>query len=147
MEIRPYRPSDVARLYAIDRAAFPPALAWSLAELRHFLGQPRGRTLVAEDGGEIVAFVTGSLAEPLVGHIATLDVLPAWQGRRVGSQLLAELERWLWSQGAERIALETPASQEGAHGFYARQGYATVGRLPHYYGRRRDAYLMVKERP
>ncbi len=48
MIIRPYRPDDFERLYRIDQAAFPPALAYSRAELRYYVTAHRGRTLVAE---------------------------------------------------------------------------------------------------
>jgi ribosomal-protein-alanine N-acetyltransferase len=147
MRIRPYSPTDLLRLHAIDRAAFEPALAWSLAELRSFLTWPRSCTLVAEDDSEIVGFVCGTMIGPRSGHVATLDVMPDRQRRGLGGQLLGELEAWLWDRGAQRIRLETSVDPGGARAFYERFGYVVLERLSDYYGRRRDAWLMERRRP
>jgi ribosomal-protein-alanine N-acetyltransferase len=146
MNIRPYSPADLWRLHAIDQAAFEPSLAWTLSELRSFIAWPHSCTLVAEHENEPIGFVTASLVKSNTGHISTLDVLPAWQRQGVGSQLLAAIEEWLWKRGAKRVLLETSVGTEGAREFYERYGYAVVDRLANYYGRRRDAWLMARNR-
>src|ERR1700680_1897089 len=117
MHIRPYSPADLPALHAIDQAAFGPALAWSLSELRSFLAWPRSCTLVLEHEGAAIGFVSAALIKARTGHLSTLDVLPAWQRRGVGSRLLAAVEEWLWNRAAQRIFLETSAGPDGARGF------------------------------
>src|SRR5262249_5103866 len=145
IELRPYRPSDLARLHAVDQAAFAPDLAWSMAELRGYVHARRAHTLVAEKAGEIVGFATGVL-ERDIGHISTLDILPAEHRQGLGSGLLGALEEWLWAQGARWIVLETVVGPHGARDFYKRHGYVVLERLPRYYGRGQDAWLMGKKR-
>jgi ribosomal-protein-alanine N-acetyltransferase len=160
--IRPYRPSDLARLHSIDQAAFEPALAWTMAELRGYVSWRRAHTLVAErpavpEGGAgaaepqaahaaIVGFVTGFVERAGIGRVTTLDVLPEEQRRGLGSRLLAAFESWLWTEGARLILLETVAGPRGARAFYERHGYAALERLARYYGDGRDAWLMGKNR-
>jgi ribosomal protein S18 acetylase RimI-like enzyme len=165
IDIRPYRPSDLGRLYAVDQAAFEPALAWSLAELRAFVSWRRAHTLVAERTAEpsrsarsaggaaapppppvIVGFATGLVERAGIGRVTTLDILPEEQRHGLGSRLLAALESWLWGQGARLILLETVVGPRGARAFYERHGYAVLERLPRYYGDGRDAFLMGKKR-
>jgi [ribosomal protein S18]-alanine N-acetyltransferase len=143
--IRDARPGDFERLHAIDRAAFPPELAYSRRELALWIGSRGCRTWVAEAAGEVVGFVVACLERRGLAHLATLDVVPEQQRRGVGGRLLATAEAWLWEAGARRIALETAAGEAGARAFYERHGYRAVRRLPRYYRRGLDAWLMVKE--
>jgi ribosomal protein S18 acetylase RimI-like enzyme len=145
IEIRPYRPSDLRRLHAIDQAAFDPSLAWSLEELRGFVSWRRAHTLVAESEGVIVAFASGLITRTGIGHVTTLDVLPAAQRQGLGSRLLAVLESWLWAQGVRLILLETVVGPAGARAFYEKHGYVVLERLPRHYGNGRDGYLMAKK--
>jgi ribosomal-protein-alanine N-acetyltransferase len=141
--IRDYLPSDFERLYEIDHAAFSEELAYSREELGYFVAARGGRTVVAEEGGEIVGFAVGGGRRGL-GHIVTLDVAPQWQRQGIGSRLLAELEAALARQGARAIALETAVGEEGARHFYEKHGYAVVERIRGYYDGRLDAFLMIK---
>ncbi|MGH9363111.1 MAG: GNAT family N-acetyltransferase [Thermoanaerobaculia bacterium] len=147
IELRAARPEDFDRLLAIDRAAFPPELAYSRRELAAWMGGRGCRTLVAEDAEGIVGFVVACLGRRGDAHLVTLDVAPGRQRGGIGGRLLAAAEEWLWGAGAAAIALETPAGEGGARAFYERHGYSAVRRLPRYYRRGRDAWLMVKARP
>ena len=144
--IRDARPEDFERLHAIDRAAFPPELAYSRRELAQWIGSRGCRTWVAEAAGEVVGFAVACVERRGLAHLATLDVAPGRQRRGVGGRLLATAEAWLWEAGAREIALETAVGEAGARAFYERHGYRAVRRLPRYYRRGLDAWLMVKER-
>ena len=63
---------------------------------------------VAVQGEEIVAF---SIADRATQSIFALFVLPAYEGRRIGSVLLDSALRWLWDNGAERVWLTTGPHQ------------------------------------
>lgn len=144
MTIRDYRQGDFDKLYEIDHQVFSEEIAYSRLELQYYLRSRRCRTLVAEDEGEIVGFVTASAEPRKVGHIISIDVAPNRQRQQVGSRLLAEIERWLWEKGAQAIYLETAVDDTGARGFYERHGYFILEQLAGYYNETLDAFLMMK---
>lgn len=142
--IREYGPADFERLYQIDHAAFSSDIAYSRLELQFYLRSPRCRTLVCEGADEIVGFVVACREPRKLGHIITIDVIPHRQRQHIGSSLLAEIEQWLWEQGAEAIYLETPVDDAGAKGFYDRHGYFVFDRFERYYNNSLDALVMMK---
>jgi ribosomal protein S18 acetylase RimI-like enzyme len=157
LTLRSARAGDFDRLLAIDRAAFPPALAYSRRELAACMGGRGCRTLVAEEGEVVVGFVVAcwtrrgsdgdrARGPSRLGYLVTLDVVPGRQRRGIGSRLLAAAEEWLWESGAPAIVLETAAGETGARPFYERHGFRATRRLPGHYGGRIDAWLMIKER-
>ncbi len=146
LTLRAARADDFDRLLAIDRAAFPPALAYSRRELAAWMDGRGCRTLVAEEGDAVVGFVVACRARHGLAHLVTLDVAPGCQRRGIGGRLLAAAEEWLWQSGAAAITLETAAGEAGARAFYERHGFRATRRLPGYYGGRVDGWLMVKER-
>jgi ribosomal protein S18 acetylase RimI-like enzyme len=158
LTLRAARAEDFESLLAIDRAAFAPGLAYSRRELATWMGGRGCRTLVAEEGDEVVGFVVAcrgrhgvdrspARRHSRLGHLVTLDVAPVRQRRGVGGRLLAAAEEWLWESGVSAIALETPVDEAGARAFYERHGFRATRRLPGYYAGRMDAWLMVKESP
>ncbi len=143
-QIREYKAADFERLYQIDQAAFSDDIAYSRLELELYLRSRKCRTLVSEDGDEIVGFVVGCTEPRKLGHIITIDVIPHRQRQHIGSNLLAEIEQWLWGQGADAIYLETPVDDEGAKGFYDKRGYFVCDRFEGYYNNSLDAFVMMK---
>ena len=141
-QIREYKAADFERLYEIDQAAFSDDIAYSRLELELYLRSRKCRTLVSED--EIVGFVVGCTELRKLGHIITIDVIPHRQRQHIGSNLLAEIEQWLWRQGAEAIYLETPVDDEGAKGFYDKHRYFVFDRFEGYYHNSLDAFVMMK---
>jgi ribosomal protein S18 acetylase RimI-like enzyme len=144
VKIRAYQSTDFDRLYEIDQAAFTEAIAYSHLELQYYLRSRKYRTLVAEDEGEIVGFVTACLEPKKLGHIITIDVSPHRQRQQIGSRLLADIESWLWQHGAEAVYLETPVDDTGARGFYDRHGYFVLEQIAGYYNDTLDALVMMK---
>jgi [ribosomal protein S18]-alanine N-acetyltransferase len=144
LTIRDYRHGDFDRLYEIDHQVFSEEIAYSHLELQYYLRSRRCRTLVAEDDGEIVGFVTGSAEPRKVGHIISIDVAPNRQRQHIGSRLLEEIETWLWGKGAQAIYLETAVDDTGARGFYERHGYFILEQIAGYYSETLDAFLMMK---
>lgn len=89
--------------------------------------------LVARDGPDeaaIVGFVSFAIERDGLdrdvtrGLVHNLYVDPASRGRGVGTALLDAAEAALSAAGAERIALEAVADNDGARRFYERYGYA-----------------------
>lgn len=85
--------------------------------------EARGKGWVAEDAGRVVGF---SMADREESMIWALFLLPEWEGRGLGRELLERAVGWLWDEGCERIWLTTePGSR--AEGFYAHLGWVRVG--------------------
>ncbi len=154
MILRDYRPEDFVRLCEIDRLCFPPGIAYTTEEMRLYLGDRRAFTIVAEGPQrEIVGFLIARLeigrlpserTSVRVGHLVTIDVLPDWQGRGIGSLLLQEAERRLRQAGARAIVLETAVDNVRAIRFYTKHGYVVLGRVRGYYLGEKDAFRMMK---
>ncbi|HET6413509.1 MAG TPA: GNAT family N-acetyltransferase [Anaeromyxobacter sp.] len=87
--------------------------------------------LIAEERGEpagLAWFLTsGTLA--LGGYLRLLAVLEQYQGRGLGTALLAAYEAETARASAHAFLL-TSASNDGAQRFYERLGYRRVGVLP-----------------
>jgi GNAT superfamily N-acetyltransferase len=85
------------------------------------LGDSKG--WVAEHEGEIVAF---AIADRATRSIFALFVLPDWEGRGLGSQLLDLALGWLCASGAGVVWLTTGPDTKAA-GFYERWGWVATG--------------------
>lgn len=141
--IRGVRPSDVRRLWELDRLCFEPGIAYSRGELHRFLELPRAECLVAEGEGAISGFALG-YPDARGAHVVTLDVHPSARRRGLGRELLQRLLERLAAAGADRAILEVDVRNSGAIAFYRRLGFRRAGRLIDYYGAGLDAFEMTK---
>jgi len=160
MILRDYQPEDFARLCELDRICFPPGIAYTAEEMRVYLEDRHGFTLVAETetprardlsprpAREIVGFLIARLERDRrnirIGHIVTIDVYPHWHGCGVGSLLLREAEERLRRLGARWVVLETAVDNVRAIRFYEKHGYAVRERIRGYYLGTTDALRMGK---
>jgi ribosomal-protein-alanine N-acetyltransferase len=157
VRIRSWRPGDFDALHALDRACFPPPIAYSRRTLRKFLRLPGAECLVAEcsiseDDGQLAGFIlthAGSRGarQPPCGHIISLDVAQQFRRRGVGSALLRAAEESMAFAGVGTIDLETAVNNQPAIAFWRRQGYEIGGTMPDYYDDGGDAFAMSKTMP
>jgi putative acetyltransferase len=96
MRIRPEEPGDRERVFAVEAAAFERPLEARLVEALRACARPT-LSLVAELDGELVGHVffspvsiEGVAGAPACAGLGPLAVLPARQGRGVGSALVRE---------------------------------------------------------
>lgn len=82
-----------------------------------------GRIWIYESEGRVLGF---SAADKRTSNIWALFVLPAWEKRGIGKQLLHEAVEWLWSEGAKTIWLTTDPHTR-AEEFYRIQGWTQCG--------------------
>lgn len=145
VRVRSYEPKDSEAIYRLDQSCYPPGIAYSRYALGEFLNLPGARAWVAEDDGQLVAFIIARRATRRHGHIITLDVREDRRREGIGTALLATAEDWLRGEGVTRTRLETAANDPVAVAFWQKTGYVIVGRLPDYYLGRIDALRMEKQ--
>lgn len=127
-------------MIALEKACFGPD-AWDVLELFWVLIRP-GIRLKAVSGRRLVGFVLGE-AHPRegCGWIATIGVLPEFQGRGLGAHLLAEAESRL---PLPIVKLTVRESNARAIALYRRSGYAATQTIPRYYASGETGIVMEK---
>ena len=87
----------------------------------------RRAVFVAEEGGEVVGFVTTSTRRHFAGdldaYVGELVVDRRAEGRGLGRMLMTAAEDWARDQGLAHISLDTGAANAHARAFYRALGY------------------------
>ena len=163
VSVRVYEPADFEALHALDRACYPPRIAYSGQMLREYLEEPGavclvaksaaamgaansgkgGTTSPAEIGAQVAGFVIANVAAP-EGHIITLDVGQARRREGIGSALLAAAEGMLAALGVRKVFLETATNNEAGIAFWRHHGYVSFRVIRAYYPGGLDAFQMSK---
>ena len=90
-------------------------------------GREEAAAMVAEDAGNVVAWVHVELRRTLVAdqhaQVMALVVDERCRGRGIGAALMAEAERWARKRGANAVRVASRTTREEARRFYERQGY------------------------
>jgi len=107
------------------------------------------RFLGAFAGEELVGYACWG---PTPGTTGTYDLYwivvdPAWQGKRVGTQLLASVEDRLTTDHGRLIIVETSSRADygPTRAFYERRGYARAALIPGYYAAGDDLVIYLKD--
>jgi ribosomal-protein-alanine acetyltransferase len=133
MNIRPATPDDLDAIMALERASFP-SDAWSDAMMREELSSPHGWYVVAEEAGRLAGYA--GLRAPKSARdadVQTITIAEAFRGRGRGRMLLTALLEEARARGVRDVYLEVRADNPVAQRLYASEGFAEVGRRPHYY--------------
>ncbi len=161
--LRDFREEDFEALWRIDQQCFAPEIAYSRRELAAYIRRGGSFTLVAQPasregqpqstapgvlGGTssgIVGFIIAEANRREVGHIISIDVLPAFRRSGLGSKLLLEAERRLQMVRCRSVVLETAVDNGAALAFYKRHQYKVAKIAPHYYLTGVDAFILEKK--
>ncbi|MFJ2028920.1 GNAT family N-acetyltransferase [Streptosporangium sp. NPDC087985] len=101
-----------------------------LAQFRDALSDPYRLVMVAEDGGQIIGHLTGTLSGPtsmrpvMVATLGSVYVRPAHRGQKIGTDLVEEFRAWARHHGAQYAGVTAYAGNEAAVRFYERNGFA-----------------------
>jgi ribosomal protein S18 acetylase RimI-like enzyme len=134
VSFRPARHDDLSFLKATERTAFP-GDRLSPRALRHHIGNPRARFVVAVDAADrplgyaLVLTRKGSRRARL--YSIARDVHRGAAG--LGSQLLAAAEAAAAALGANQLDLEVRTDNARALRLYEDAGYVVRQRIPGYY--------------
>jgi len=149
--IRKYRESDRDSLMEITITCFPKVSIdrniedrfgtvggkdWTWRKKRQIEADieacPEG-ILVAEMDGNVVGYITCRLdAASKVGHISNMAVLPTYQGRGLGKQLMQAALDHFRKEGMKLARIETLEQNEVGSSFYPKAGFVEVARQIHY---------------
>jgi ribosomal protein S18 acetylase RimI-like enzyme len=139
--IEPASLRDLSALRNIERVCFPKD-AWPLLDLISVLSFPGVVRLKAVKDRLMVGFVAGDIRRMEgVAWIATIAVLPEYQGQGIGSALLNACEAHI---PLKRIRLCVRPTNDVAIHLYEHYGYATVGEWTKYYQDGESALVMEK---
>ncbi len=147
--LSPMRRRHLPEVLSIEGQVYPKP--WSSRLFEEELDRSNRVYVVARVGPTVVGYA-GLLMIADDGHVATVAVDPAWQGRGIASRLLAELVRGALDLGANQLTLEVRVSNVVAQRVYRRFGFAPAGARKAYYSDNgEDALVMwahgVSEQP
>ena len=142
LHIRTARPADLTACAAIESACFPPEQAARLEDLRQRLAAYPDHILVGERQGAIAGYIMGPvIGQPYIednmftdpgGHdpagpyqsVFSLAVLPAFQHRGLGGQLIRAMADLARREGRRAVTLTCLDSKVG---YYAAFGFQAPG--------------------
>jgi ribosomal protein S18 acetylase RimI-like enzyme len=150
--IRPYRPTDLARLQEITADTFGPvSIDRNMEQRLGAFGQGDWRTrktaaiaedcrvqpdgvFVAEDaGGNAIGYITTRLnTVSRIGWIPNLAVDPAYQGKGIGRALIEFACEFFRTSGMEVAKIETLDQNPVGQKLYPSVGFIEVARQIHY---------------
>ncbi len=141
MQLRPTIEADLSAAYEVFREAIgelykrhrlpppgPPLEVFASMQ-GHLLRTDDERCHVAVENGRVVAFASAMGRGP-AWHLASLFVLPEFQGRGLGRELLDRA----WGNGFDWRATLTDAIQPISNGMYARRGLIPTAPILHLVG-------------
>jgi len=150
VEIRPARADDMDALLTIEQQCFDVYYyAYYTMDRRDFefyLEDPESLFLAAILDGRLVGYVLGPIETwhaPPAAHIDSIAVLPEFQHKGIGAQLLESFTESVRRQGCRIITLEVSPANEVGMAFFDQHGFRKVHRLRNYYGRGLHGLLMA----
>jgi ribosomal protein S18 acetylase RimI-like enzyme len=145
VEIRKLCDADEAHVCAQYMSGSEPwmTLGQSYDELLSLANDPSKEVYVAVVAAEVVGFIMLDMKGSLVGYIKSIGVLPDWQKKGIGSQLMAFAEERIFRE-SPNVFICVSTFNSGARNFYQRLGYEVIGTLQDYLVSGYDELLLRK---
>ena len=120
--IRPITPADQEQLLLLEEEHHDDEGKEHKATLEEALGSKEAITLLAEQAGDMVAYLLATEDQHLKGDLIVLRlaVRPAFQGQGYGSILVAALKDLAVQKGKKAIWIDCP---EDLLSYFAQQGF------------------------
>ena len=107
------------------------------------LSEPGKEVYLAYAEENIAGFIILNLQGAFAGYIQTVCVFPAFRGKGIGSQLMAFVEKRIFS-AFPNVFICVSSFNPDAQKFYQRLGYEVVGKLRAYVVSEHDEILLRK---
>jgi ribosomal protein S18 acetylase RimI-like enzyme len=110
----------------------------------------RSPTLVADDNGQRVGFVTVVRHSPYAAELHVMAVRPERHRQGIGRALVVQAEERLRSEGIEYLQVKTLSGTAGDHGylrtlaFYQALGFRVLEEMPMLWNADNPAVLLIK---
>ena len=78
-------------------------------------------------------------------EIITIEVHPNFRNKGIGSLLLEFTLEFAKKQKSRAVTLHVEHTNQPALTLYKKFGFEIEAKIPHYYGKNRDAYFMIKK--
>lgn len=138
--IRKMTESDIPKVCHLDSKAFSDP--WNDASFKDELKKDYAFYFVYEDNGEIIGYA-GIWCIFETAELIRIGVLPDYEGRGIGTQLMAEIEDAAKSNACERMMLEVRRGNEVARRLYEKNGFSEISVRKGYYNGE-DAIIMER---
>jgi ribosomal-protein-alanine N-acetyltransferase len=140
--IRPFKPEYFHEVISIEHEIFKEHDPYIYMELYESVSDG---FLVALDQKTLIGFVVGFLSIPGKGRIFTIAVLPKYQNKGIGTNLLENICSVLKEKGAKEVGLEVRMSNLSAQQFYLKRGFIPVWVEKGYYSDGENALVLKKQ--
>lgn len=128
----PLRHDELESVSAIEQTVY--AFPWSSGNFSDSL--TAGYSCWTCHVGDVLAGYAVLMIAADEAHLLNLSIAAPWQGRGLGTALLAFLLRLSRERHCARVLLEVRQSNLGAQRLYARHGFVRIGARKHYYPER-----------
>jgi [ribosomal protein S18]-alanine N-acetyltransferase len=131
------------KLFKIEEQCFDQE-AFTKRQIAYLLSDYNTISLIAKLENEIAGFILAQIEienDTLFGHIITINVVPAFRKKGIGSKMMQEMEAILKQKGISECHLEVREDNSPALKLYQNSGYQKIGRLEKYYGKAHGLYL------
>ncbi len=92
-------------------------------------------SVIAVEGDETVGLAVGALRDDGDMNVFSVFIMPGHRGIGIAQDLMAMIEGWGRTRGADRAVLEVEGDNDRARAFYAGFGYLPTGATEAYPGR------------
>ncbi|MBN2554976.1 MAG: GNAT family N-acetyltransferase [Anaerolineales bacterium] len=123
--MRAMQSEDLDILTRLDHRAFEPIWRHSLDAMRRALEQAAFASVIELDG-ELLGYQI-STSSMFGAHLARVAIDPAWQGKGMGTALVADTIHTLHGQGYTRISVNTQADNYPSQKLYEQLGFQRTG--------------------
>jgi len=144
--IRKSTSSDLDFLEELEKSCFPKFQQSTRRVIRYSLASPFQLVIIADISvNKITKPVASATLFPYSKtlRLFSIAVLPTFQGKGIGKQLIEYILQFARNNKFERISLEVIKSNEQLIRYYENLGFKITEELPEYYSKTEDGLRMV----